>query len=145
MAIDFPNSPFAGQQFSAAGVLWQWDGFKWTALGNTLSVPDAPTDGQTYGRKSAAWAVVTSGGGGIGDAPNDSTSYARRVTSGVGAWTHLTHNDITDWASASSSVIVNATPPVSPNIGALWFDSIGLGMYIWYNDGVTSQWIPANP
>ena len=29
--IDFPASPTLGQQFTAAGVTWTWDGVKWTA------------------------------------------------------------------------------------------------------------------
>ena len=28
--IDFPASPTLGQQFTAAGVTWTWDGTKWT-------------------------------------------------------------------------------------------------------------------
>ena len=31
--IDFPSSPTVGQQFAAAGVIWTWDGTKWTAQG----------------------------------------------------------------------------------------------------------------
>jgi hypothetical protein len=31
--IDFPASPTVGQNFSAAGVTWTWDGAKWTATG----------------------------------------------------------------------------------------------------------------
>jgi hypothetical protein len=33
--IDFPASPTLGQQFTAAGVTWTWDGTKWTAAGLT--------------------------------------------------------------------------------------------------------------
>jgi len=33
MALDFPASPTVGQQFTAAGVTWTWDGTKWTASG----------------------------------------------------------------------------------------------------------------
>jgi len=33
MAVDFPNTPTLNQQFSAGGVMWQWDGTKWIALG----------------------------------------------------------------------------------------------------------------
>jgi hypothetical protein len=40
-------------------------------------VPEAPTDGQLYGRKSSAWAVVPAGGGGIADAPSNGTAYMR--------------------------------------------------------------------
>jgi hypothetical protein len=31
--IDFPASPTVGQQFSAAGVVWTWDGVKWLPSG----------------------------------------------------------------------------------------------------------------
>ena len=37
--IDFPNSPTAGQQFSAAGVNWTWDGVKWTAAADVAYLP----------------------------------------------------------------------------------------------------------
>ena len=43
--IDFPASPTLGQQFTAAGVTWTWDGTKWTAAG--LSVAYLPLAGGT--------------------------------------------------------------------------------------------------
>lgn len=41
--LDFPNTPYVGQQFSALNVTWQWDGGKWTAMGigTTAGVPTA--------------------------------------------------------------------------------------------------------
>jgi hypothetical protein len=45
MAIDFPASPINGQQFTAAGVVWVWDGTKWSASG--LSVAYLPLAGGT--------------------------------------------------------------------------------------------------
>ena len=68
-------------------------------------VPEAPTDGQFYSRRSGAWAVAP---GGMTDAPNDGTAYARKSQ----AWSHLTHADITDWAanvpaSSSANPLVN--------------------------------------
>jgi hypothetical protein len=33
--IDFPSSPIVGQQFTAAGVTWTWDGTKWLAAGTS--------------------------------------------------------------------------------------------------------------
>jgi hypothetical protein len=33
MALDFPSSPTTGQSFTAANVIWTWDGAKWTASG----------------------------------------------------------------------------------------------------------------
>jgi hypothetical protein len=35
--IDFPASPTNGQQFTAAGVVWTWDGAKWTASGSGVA------------------------------------------------------------------------------------------------------------
>ena len=76
--IDFPASPTNGQQFSAAGVTWTWDGVKWTpVIGSIIGIPDAPVDGTTYGRKDASWAPAGGGSAGIPEAPNDGWSYAR--------------------------------------------------------------------
>lgn len=36
------------------------------------------------------------------------------------------------------------TAPASPVVGDLWFDTTGLQMYLWYNDGTSSQWVLAN-
>ena len=36
--LDFPASPIPGQQFSAAGVVWIWDGAKWLPSGLTPTV-----------------------------------------------------------------------------------------------------------
>jgi hypothetical protein len=36
--IDFPSNPTVGQQFTAAGVTWQWDGTKWLAGGLASTV-----------------------------------------------------------------------------------------------------------
>jgi hypothetical protein len=43
--IDFPANPTNGQQFTAAGVTWTWDGTKWEAAG--LSVAYLPLAGGT--------------------------------------------------------------------------------------------------
>jgi hypothetical protein len=47
---------------------------------------------------------------------------------------------------AGPVIFFGATPPASPTTNPLWFftdASIGGGrLYIWYNDGTTSQWVP---
>lgn len=43
---------------------------------------------------------------------------------------------------AAAIVHVSATAPVSPTIGTLWFDTTDVQMYIFYNDGTSSQWVP---
>jgi Chaperone of endosialidase len=79
--LDFPNNPTVGQTFVSAGITWTWDGTKWTGSGGSGSgggIPDAPSNGQLYGRQNATWAVVPAGGtGGISDAPSDGETYGR--------------------------------------------------------------------
>jgi hypothetical protein len=68
--LDFPNSPTVGQIFAGAMGSFSWDGVKWIPLtGATMN--DAPSDGNTYGRKNAAWTQT------IGEAPSDGQPYAR--------------------------------------------------------------------
>jgi hypothetical protein len=43
--------------------------------------------------------------------------------------------------SAGGAIFMGATPPVSPLVGGLWFDTVGGQLYIYYNDGNTSQWV----
>ena len=51
----------------------------------------------------------------------------------------------TTWTDISgSSMSVSDTSPTSPNFGDLWWNSSDLKLYVYYNDGTTSQWV-ANP
>lgn len=43
--------------------------------------------------------------------------------------------------SGGASVTVSETAPTSPAEGDLWMDSSSTQLYIYYNDGTTSQWI----
>ena len=40
--------------------------------------------------------------------------------------------------------MVSDTAPASPQVGALWWDSVGGQLYVWFNDGNSSQWVPAS-
>ena len=40
-------------------------------------------------------------------------------------------------------VDVNPTPPVGPSSGDLWFNSTDGSLYVYYNDGTSSQWVEA--
>lgn len=43
---------------------------------------------------------------------------------------------------APSLPAIGAAPPASPLVGGLWWDSAVGNMYIFYNDGDSSQWVP---
>ena len=55
-----------------------------------------------------------------------------------------------DWVAQSgggggASVTVSDAAPSTPSAGDLWFDSTGLVLYVYYNDGDSSQWVQTNP
>jgi hypothetical protein len=41
----------------------------------------------------------------------------------------------------SGKATVSATAPEDPEQGDLWFDSTDATMYLWYDDGVSAQWV----
>lgn len=46
------------------------------------------------------------------------------------------------WTVAGSGVVaIGDTPPASPVVGECWFDTISGQLFIWYNDGTSSQWV----
>ena len=51
----------------------------------------------------------------------------------------------TSSAGGGSSVTVSDTAPTSPNDGDQWYNSLSLKMFVYYNDGSSSQWVPASP
>jgi hypothetical protein len=51
--------------------------------------------------------------------------------------------------ASPATVTVSITAPASPQTNQLWFNSNAVGgggqLYLWYNDGNTSQWVPVSP
>jgi hypothetical protein len=45
--------------------------------------------------------------------------------------------------AGSSFIFVSTAPPTNPTAGALWWDSIGGQLYIYFNDGNSLQWVSA--
>ena len=45
--------------------------------------------------------------------------------------------------SKVGGIIVSDTAPGSPTNGLLWWDSVGTQLYVYYNDGTSSQWVNA--
>lgn len=43
----------------------------------------------------------------------------------------------------SMYVFIGPTPPASPFVGQLWWDSTNIGLFIWYDDGNSQQWVSA--
>jgi len=110
----------------------------------------APTDGQVlaWDNTASKWepATVTSGtsyaNSDVDTHLNTSTASASEVLS----WTGSDY----DWVAQSgggggASVTTADTAPSSPSDGDLWYDTTTLRLYVYYNDGSSSQWVKANP
>jgi hypothetical protein len=48
------------------------------------------------------------------------------------------------WTPVAGSVSVGDTFPSNPLPGSLWWDSVGGQLYVYFNDGDTTQWVIAN-
>lgn len=44
-----------------------------------------------------------------------------------------------------ASIYVSVTPPGSPPVNSLWWNSDLGVLFVWYNDGTSTQWVPATP
>ena len=74
---------------------------------------------------------------------NTSTATSNQVLSWDGtdyAWVAQSAG-----GGGGASVSVSDTAPTSPSEGDLWFNSSNTKMYVYFNDGTSSQWIQSNP
>ena len=124
----------------------------WVNITAATGVPEAPSDGQLWARENLTWVTVPIGGGaGIADSPNDSTTYARRNTGGVGAWRHLTHTDITDWSAALVPYALITNLPQPSGITPLMNGTGAIGTSVTYaradhaHPSDTSRYAASNP
>lgn len=128
-------------------------------------VDEAPLDGKSYVRQGSShtWLPATAGGATVtvSDTPPASPSVGSLWfdTTNLALFVYENDGNSSQWvvanataggggggggSSGGASVTVADTPPASPNVGALWYDSANTGLYIYENDGTSSQWVVAN-
>jgi hypothetical protein len=91
--------------------------------------PKAPTPATADNDTSIATTAFVKAQGYISpDAPNDGTQYVRQSAG---------------WAPVSvpPGTAISDTPPASPQPGQMWWESDTGNLYIWFNDGTSSQWV----
>ena len=101
---------------------------------------------------TATGALVVRGGAGLGgDLQAGGALFAslrRDVSSSSTAfgvyYNPVTRELTTSTAGGGASVVISDTPPVSPSVGTLWFDSNQAELRIYYQDQDSSQWVGAN-
>lgn len=87
---------------------------------------------------------------GVINLPNASITDAMLVNgySGIGNCpasqfvTGLNRNAAPTCAPALGGVVVSNIAPATPHIGMLWFDTVSLQTYIWYQNGASAKWVP---
>jgi len=75
-------------------------------------------------------------------------THLNRSTASTGevlSWNGTDYDWIAQAAGGGASVTISDAAPSSPSAGDLWFDSTGLALYVYYNDGDSSQWVQTNP
>ena len=107
--IDDPSS--LGWEYDPDTGRWTWSGQGGSGDGGGTPFPEAPVDGNQYGRQDAGWTEIVSASGGIEEAPNDGKTYGRNSESwaevisgggGSGEDPRISNTDITDWSEAYS-------------------------------------------
>ena len=120
------------------------------AASYTLTLPD--DDGtanqvlKTDGSGNLSW-VDQSAGSSYGD--NDVDTHLNTSTASTNEVLSWNGTDY-DWVAQSgggggASVTTADTAPSSPSDGDLWYDTTTLRLYVYYDDGSSSQWVKANP
>ena len=129
MALNFPNSPSLNDTHTHNGLTWVWNGSVWEMQGSggasvTVSdnAPSSPTHGDMW------WESDT----------GDLKIYYDESETGAGSGAF--------WVSANgadSMVGISTSAPTNPQTGDLWWDSDVAALYMYYNDGNSSQWVSA--
>jgi hypothetical protein len=70
--------------------------------------------------------------------PSATNGQVMTTVAGVAAWAAPS-------GGGGASVTVSDTAPGSPTAGALWWNSVLGVMFIYYNDGNSTQWVPVAP
>lgn len=112
----------------------------------SLTTANIPESGNLYFTTARVDSHL-SGGTGV-TYSNGSISIGQDVSTTA----DVTFNDVTvvgnliaDIAGGGTSVEISDSAPSSPSEGDLWWDSTDSNMYIYYDDGTSSQWVPSSP
>jgi len=132
MAVNFPNSPANGAtvsvgnktlEYNSTTGTWQIQASNIGAFSVSDTAPSSPVNGDLWFNSASL------------------NLYAYYADVDSSQWLQVgTDAEEAQQLSATSS----DTAPTSPNAGDMWFDTSELNLYIYYNDGNTSQWVQMN-
>jgi hypothetical protein len=121
MPLSFPSNPTTNQTYTYLGTTYTYDGKKWTK-------GTSGGGGATVTVSATVPATTTQGSLWL-----DSDTGDLSVYSGTG-WTGIGN-------TAGAAILVSDTAPTGAVTGNLWFNTADLNTYVYYNDGVNTQWV----
>ena len=117
-----------------------------TVSANVYGLSADSTDAFSYNRTSRMLSLLF-GGNSVVDINSTSIAFKQPVTVAANPTDPLgiATKQYVDTAvtAGAATIVVSDTAPVAPTANALWWDSVGTQLYLWYNDGNTSQWVNA--
>ena len=128
------GDPVAGAVPGAISGDWYLDttdGQVWEFVGTTWTLRTDITGPQ--GEQGIQGEQGPPGDFGSNEAPMDGEIYGRSM----GAWTLV--------ESGGASVSISDTPPVAEKPGDLWYNSATGFIFVWLDDGTSTQWVITNP
>ncbi len=117
-----------------------------TVSANLYGLSADSTDAFSYNRTSRMLSLLF-GGNSVVDINSTSIAFKQPVTVAANPTVPLgvATKQYVDTAvtAGAATIVVSDTAPVAPSANALWWDSIGTQLYLWYNDGTSTQWVNA--
>lgn len=121
MAFNFPQNPSVGQIYTYNGKSFKWNGSTWVELVGPTSLP-------LYAIVSASPPANPTVGQIWYDTVNDTTKIRVPLPGGGGEWVSVVDCPI---CPDAPFVPVSISPPVNPNSGQLWFDTLHQVLKVW--------------
>ena len=151
-AFNFPNSPSVNQTHTENGITFKWDGEIWKRAGiagaqgsqgaqghqgiqgaqGAQGVQGAPGPQGHQGVQGAQGAT-----GAQGHQGRQGSAGAQGAHGAQGAQGAQGHQGV----EGEAELAISTTPPGSPDVGDMWWDSEDGNLYTWFNDGNSSQWV----
>ncbi len=171
MAQNFPDNPVLNDLVTVNGIVYKWNGFAWditaeSSSGISLTDLSVGAEGAASGDGSLGYNNTT---GVFTYTPPDLSGYLTDLTGiSINTLSDINFNSITldassgdgkvlawdqtleafvpvDQSASGANVAISDNPPSTPSVGDLWWESDAGKLKVYYNDGVTSQWVDASP